>query len=137
MMREGNTRPRVATTPPETPRYLCPTKVAVFTAMMPGVHWPMAKVVGELLLGGPALLLNHLALEDGEHGVAAAEGADPDLGEGPKQIAVEIHSFIKILLFQLMLLATGAAFCVIARPSSSSIHRAATASLGILQSRAD
>ena len=55
------------------------------------------KVVGELLLGGPALLLHHLALEDGEHGVAAAEGADPDLGEGPKQIAVEIHSFIKIL----------------------------------------
>ena len=43
MMREGNTRPRVATTPPETPRYLCPTKVAVFTAMTPGVHWPMAK----------------------------------------------------------------------------------------------
>ena len=25
-----------------TPACFCPTKVAVFTAMIPGVHWPMA-----------------------------------------------------------------------------------------------
>ena len=43
MIRDGNTTPRVARTPPKMPRYLCPMKVAVFTAMMPGVHWPMAK----------------------------------------------------------------------------------------------
>ena len=40
---EGNTMPSVATMPPSTPRCFCPTKVAVLTAMMPGVHWPMAK----------------------------------------------------------------------------------------------
>ena len=40
---EGETTPRVATTPPTTPRYFRPMKVAVFTAITPGVHWPMAK----------------------------------------------------------------------------------------------
>ena len=43
MRREGNTMPSVATMPPTTPRCFCPTKVAVLTAMMPGVHWPIAK----------------------------------------------------------------------------------------------
>ena len=42
MTREGKTSPRVATTPPAMPAWLRPTKVAVFTAMMPGVHWPTA-----------------------------------------------------------------------------------------------
>ena len=42
MTRQGNTSPRVATTP-AAPFRLCPTNVAVLTAMMPGVHWPMAK----------------------------------------------------------------------------------------------
>ena len=41
-MSEGNTTPRVATTPPILPSTLRPAKVAVFTAMTPGVHWPMA-----------------------------------------------------------------------------------------------
>ena len=41
--RGGNTTPKVATMPPATPASFCPTKVAVFTAMTPGVHWPMAK----------------------------------------------------------------------------------------------
>ena len=39
---EGNTTPSVATTPPAAPPYFWPIKVAVLTAMMPGVHWPMA-----------------------------------------------------------------------------------------------
>lgn len=43
MTREGNTTPSVAVMPPATPRSFWPIKVAVFTAMMPGVHWPMAK----------------------------------------------------------------------------------------------
>ena len=41
--RLGNTTPRVAMVPPRLPRYFCPMKVAVLTAMTPGVHWPMAK----------------------------------------------------------------------------------------------
>ena len=41
--KDGNTTPSVATMPPIAPPYFCPMKVAVFTAMMPGVHWPMAK----------------------------------------------------------------------------------------------
>ena len=32
----------VAMTPPGTPPMLLPTKVAVLTAMTPGVHWPTA-----------------------------------------------------------------------------------------------
>ena len=43
MTSDGNTMPMVATMPPRIPCCFCPTKVAVFTAMMPGVHWPMAK----------------------------------------------------------------------------------------------
>ena len=43
IIREGNTRPRVASTPPGIPLYLYPMKVAVLTAIMPGVHWPTAK----------------------------------------------------------------------------------------------
>ena len=39
---EGATTPRVAKMPPMMPRRFCPTKVAVLTAMTPGVHWPMA-----------------------------------------------------------------------------------------------
>ena len=50
------------------------------------------EVVGELLLGGPALFLHHLTLEDGEHGVAPAEGADPDLGKGEEEVGVDVHS---------------------------------------------
>ena len=42
MTREGNTTPRVATTPPREPATLYPMKVAVFTAMTPGVHCPTA-----------------------------------------------------------------------------------------------
>ena len=40
---DGNTMPSVATMPPRMPACFWPTKVAVLTAMMPGVHWPMAK----------------------------------------------------------------------------------------------
>ena len=40
--REGNTTPRVAMIPPVTPFRFMPMKVAVFTAMTPGVHWPTA-----------------------------------------------------------------------------------------------
>ncbi len=39
----GKITPRVAMTPPGVPFSLEPTKVAVLTAMTPGVHWPMAK----------------------------------------------------------------------------------------------
>ena len=39
----GETTPSVARMPPRMPRCLAPTKVEVFTAMMPGVHCPMAK----------------------------------------------------------------------------------------------
>ena len=40
--RDGNTTPSVATMPPGMPLNFWPMNVAVFTAMMPGVHWPMA-----------------------------------------------------------------------------------------------
>ena len=40
---EGNTMPSVAPMPPNMPFCFWPTKVAVLTAMMPGVHWPIAK----------------------------------------------------------------------------------------------
>lgn len=43
MSRDGNTTPSVATMPPAMPALFWPMKVAVFTAMTPGVHWPMAK----------------------------------------------------------------------------------------------
>ena len=43
MSSDGNTIPSVAMIPPSTPACFCPTKVAVFTAIMPGVHCPMAK----------------------------------------------------------------------------------------------
>ena len=35
---QDGTTPRVATIPPMEPASPCPTKVAVFTAIMPGVH---------------------------------------------------------------------------------------------------
>ena len=41
-------------------------------------------VVGQFALGGPALVLHQLPLEDGQHGVAAAEGAHADTGKGQK-----------------------------------------------------
>lgn len=40
---EGVMTPKVAARPPEKPFCLYPTKVATLTAIMPGVHWPMAK----------------------------------------------------------------------------------------------
>ena len=40
--RLGKITPRVARIPPGIPAIFWPTKVAVFTAIMPGVHWPMA-----------------------------------------------------------------------------------------------
>ena len=43
------------------------------------------KVIGQLLIGGPALVLHHLPLQDRQHGIAAAEGHDPHLSEGQKQ----------------------------------------------------
>ena len=43
MMREGVMTPRVATIPPMVPFRLTPMKVAVLTAITPGVHCPMAK----------------------------------------------------------------------------------------------
>ena len=42
MMMEGVTMPAVATRAPMTPDLLKPMKVATFTAMIPGVDWPMA-----------------------------------------------------------------------------------------------
>ena len=41
--------------------------------------------VQELLVGEPALLFHQLLLEEGEHGVAAAEAAGADPGEGQKE----------------------------------------------------
>ena len=40
---DNKTTPSVAQMPPQMPLYLWPMKVAVLTAMTPGVHWPMAK----------------------------------------------------------------------------------------------
>ncbi len=40
---EGNITPAVAAIPPKTPFLLYPINVAVFTAMTPGVHCPIAK----------------------------------------------------------------------------------------------
>jgi len=42
MIMDGKTTPSVARIPPNMPASVYPTKVAVFTAMMPGVHWPTA-----------------------------------------------------------------------------------------------
>ena len=39
---DGNTTPSVANMPPRMPACFWPTKVAVFTAITPGVHWPIA-----------------------------------------------------------------------------------------------
>ena len=39
---DGKTTPSVATTPPSEPPTLRPANVAVFTAITPGVHWPIA-----------------------------------------------------------------------------------------------
>ena len=39
------------------------------------------KIVRQFVLGAPAPLVHHLPLEDGKHGVAAAEGAYAHLGE--------------------------------------------------------
>ena len=69
-------------------------------------------VVRQFLLGGPAFVVHQLPLQDGEHGVAAAEGAHPDFGKGKEEAHVLFH----------------------ARSSHSSSHRRATASLGIRQS---
>ena len=41
--KDGVTTPSVAAAEPRKPRSLPPIIVAVFTAMTPGVHWPMAK----------------------------------------------------------------------------------------------
>ena len=43
MIMLGHMTPKVAIAAPRDPFSLQPIKVAVFTAMMPGVHWPMAK----------------------------------------------------------------------------------------------
>jgi hypothetical protein len=43
MMTEGVTTPAVVTQPPRDPLRLYPTKVATFTATMPGVACPIAK----------------------------------------------------------------------------------------------
>ena len=42
IMRLGKITPNVVRNPPKTPLRLQPMNVAVFTAMTPGVHWPMA-----------------------------------------------------------------------------------------------
>ena len=39
---DGVTTPKVAITPPIKPAILYPIKVATFTAITPGVHWPIA-----------------------------------------------------------------------------------------------
>ena len=43
MIMLGHMTPKVAIAAPRDPFSLQPMKVAVFTAMTPGVHWPMAK----------------------------------------------------------------------------------------------
>ncbi len=44
MMRIGPVRkPVVETSAPTIPARFCPRKVDTFSAMMPGVHWPMEK----------------------------------------------------------------------------------------------
>jgi hypothetical protein len=42
MMIDGVTIPKVANIPPGIPPTLLPTNVAVFTAITPGVHCPIA-----------------------------------------------------------------------------------------------
>ena len=44
-----------------------------------------SEIVHQLLIGGPAFVLYHLPLEDGQHGHAAAECHDAHLGEGEEQ----------------------------------------------------
>ena len=42
IINEGNTTPSVAKVPPAIPLCFCPINVAVFTAIIPGVHCPIA-----------------------------------------------------------------------------------------------
>ena len=49
------------------------------------------KIVGQLLFRGPAPLLYQLPLEDGQHGISPAEGANPDFGKGQKQVGIDVH----------------------------------------------
>ena len=48
-------------------------------------------VVRQLALGGPLFVLHQLPLEDGQHGIASAEGTHPDPGEGQEQIDKQVH----------------------------------------------
>lgn len=52
----------------------------------PGGTLANGEVVGKLLLGGPPLLLHYIPLEDGQHGVAAPEGAGAGAEEGGEKI---------------------------------------------------
>ena len=44
------------------------------------------EIVRQLLVGGPALVLHHLTLQDGQHSHAAAKGHDAHLGKRQKQL---------------------------------------------------
>ncbi|MPM33822.1 hypothetical protein SDC9_80403 [bioreactor metagenome] len=71
------------------------------------------KAVGQLRVADPSLAGNNLTLQDGQHGVAAAEGAHAHQSKGQKQIQQKRHQHSS---------------------SSWASHRAATASEGMRQS---
>ena len=78
---DGNTTPSVAKMPPQTPACFCPTNVAVLTAMTPGVHWPMAYQSMTSSSVAQRRFFHDLALQRGQHGIAAAERRHADDGE--------------------------------------------------------
>ena len=70
---------------------LCPHKGGGVDGDDAGGALAHGVVVSQLRLGGPALAVHHLPLENGEHGVAAPEGTHADLGKGEEQIKIEVH----------------------------------------------
>ena len=105
------------------------------------------KVVSDFLLCDPALFLHHLPLEDGQHGVATAEGTYSHLGKGQKQVQIKVQQInVLSINFSAKCGPPGPTPAVprprrpadressYSRPSNSSSHSAATASLGIRQS---
>ena len=80
--------------------YHAPQTAPVFVADKGGgIHRDDARrtltdgvVVSQFLLRGPLFLLHHLPLEDGKHGIASAEGTYPHLGEGKKEIQINVHN---------------------------------------------
>ena len=57
------------------------------------------KIVHQLLVCSPALVLHDLALEDGQHGHTAAEGHDAHLGKGEEQLSEKFCVHARITSF--------------------------------------